>query len=120
MVMSEHKQETLADIVAEKRAQANKIESVAGLDANQFQRELIHDLRAEADRIEAAHKRESNSIERLVRDAIIDYQEMFDNAPNDDAERELVERAERGNAWLVANGYEPEQLSWSKEVSPCL
>lgn len=41
-------------------------------------------------------------------------------APNDDAERELVERAKRGNAWLVAHGYEPEKTIWDKEESPCL
>ena len=77
-------------------------------------------LRYYADLINAAEKCDAASIERAVRDAIIDYQEMFAHAPNDDAERELVERAERGNAWLVAHGYEPEQLSWSKEESPCL
>ena len=71
-------------------------------------------------RIEMARRWEAAPIERLVRDAIIDYQEMFAHAPNDDAERDLIDRAERGNAWLVANGYEPEKLSWSKEVSPCL
>lgn len=73
-----------------------------------------------ADRIDAVAKREADSIERLVRDAIIDYQEMYSDAPNDEAERDLVERAERGNAWLVAHGYEPEQLSWGKEELPCL
>lgn len=118
--MASEASETIADIVAEKRARADEIEGAAGHDANQFQRELIADLRAEADRIEAAAKREANSIERLVRDAIIDYQEMYAHAPNDDAERELIDRAERGNAWLVAHGYEPERLSWSKEESPCL
>ena len=69
---------------------------------------------------DAAALRDAASIERLVRDAIIDYQEMFAHAPNDDAERELVERAERGNAWLVAHGYEPEKTIWDKEESPCL
>ena len=68
----------------------------------------------------AAANQEANSIERLMRDAIINYQEMYAYAPNDDAERELVERAERGNAWLVAHGYEPEKTIWDKEESPCL
>ena len=104
------KQEMLAEIVAVMRR---------GFDQSwhDINREWAYGL---ADRIEAAWKREANSIERLVRDAIIDYQEMFAHAPNDDAERDLIDRAERGNAWLVANGYEPEQLSWSKEESPCL
>lgn len=43
--MASEKQERLADIVTEKRARANEIESAAGRDANQFQRELIADLR---------------------------------------------------------------------------
>ena len=64
--MNSEKEETLADIVAEKRAQANKIEGKAGRDANQFQRELIHDLRAEADRIEAIAKRAYNNIDSAV------------------------------------------------------
>ena len=77
-------------------------------------------LRYYADLIDAAEKCDAASIERAVRDAIIDYQEMFAHAPNDDAERELVERAERGNAWLVAHGYEPEKTIWDKEEKPCL
>ncbi len=60
------------------------------------------------------------SIERLVRDAIIDYQEMYPHAPNDEAEHDLIDRAQRGNDWLVAHGYEPEPLIWDKEEAPCL
>ena len=77
-------------------------------------------LRYYADFIDVVEKRDAASIERVVRDAIIDYQEMFAHAPNDDAERDLVARAERGNAWLVAHGYEPEKTIWDKEESPCL
>ena len=112
------KAETLADIRKEVEGRFRKlcIEHVNGIGHLQAMQEFNHVF----DRIEAAWRREANSIERLVRDAIIDYQEMFAHAPNDDAERDLIDRAERGNAWLVANGYEPEQLSWSKEVSPCL
>ena len=80
--MSEH-DETLAEIVAEKRAQANKIERVAGCDANQFQRELIHDLRAEADRIEAAAKRERTTTTvgnaAAMREALRTLRQRFDN-----------------------------------------
>lgn len=56
-----------------------------------------------------------NGIERIVRDAIISYQEMYANAPNDDVEHELIERAKLGNAWLVANGYQPEPTCFSKD-----
>ena len=63
---------------------------------------------------------EDSRIERVVRDAIIDYQEMFAHAPNDDAERELKERAAVANEWLVSHGFPPEKTIWDKEESPCL
>lgn len=59
-------------------------------------------------------------LERLVRDAIISYQEMYPRAPNDDCERELKERAEAGNRWLEAHGLNPEVLNWSREEAPQL
>ena len=59
-------------------------------------------------------------LERLVRDAIISYQEMYPRAPNDDCERELKERAEAGNRWLEAHGLKPEVLNWSREEAPQL
>ena len=58
---------TIAVIVAEKRVRANEIEGAAGRNANQFQRELIADLRAEADELEAAAKLER---ERAEADAL--------------------------------------------------
>ena len=72
-----------------------------------------------AERLDAANKRESEVIERIVRDAIISYVEWFPSAPNDDAEAELKQRAETANAWLVSHGFKPEAVTWSKEeVSP--
>lgn len=59
-------------------------------------------------------------LERLVRDAIISYQEMYPRAPNDECERELKERAEAGNRWLEAHGLKPEVLNWSREEAPQL
>lgn len=73
-----------------------------------------------ADRIENASKNEAKRIERIVRDAIINYQEMFAHAPNDDTERELKERAIVANEWLVSHGFPPEKIIWYKEKSPCL
>lgn len=69
-----------------------------------------------ADRIENASKNEAKRIERIVRDAIIDYQEMFAHAPNDDTERELRERAAVANEWLVSHGFPPEKTIWNKEA----
>jgi len=63
---------------------------------------------------------ENASIERVVRDAICSYEESFPGAPNDDCERELKERAEIANKWLVDHGFEPEKFTWSKEEVPCL
>ena len=63
---------------------------------------------------------DDSRIERIVRDAIIDYQGMYSSAPNDDAERELKERAAIANEWLVSHGFEPEKTFWGKEESPCL
>lgn len=73
-----------------------------------------------AEKVEEANAAEASEIERIVRDAIIDYQEMYVHAPNDDAERDLVERAARANAWLEAHGFKREEVCWSKEETPCL
>ena len=61
--MAEH--ETIADIIAEKRRQADEIErDVAekmkrnAMISDRYARELVADIRREADRLEAAHKRE--------------------------------------------------------------
>ena len=81
--------------------------------ATQYVRKLL-------DRLDAAHKREAQSIERIVRDAIIDYNGMYPSAPNDEAERDLRERAARANAWLKQHGFEEEPVIWSKEETPCL
>lgn len=72
------------------------------------------------DRLEAAVRREAANIERLVRDAIVGYQEAYASAPNDDCEREMKERAKIGNDWLAEHGFEPEAVNWSKEETPCL
>lgn len=146
---SDEIQETLADIVSEFRemvhqsvdgiiavkanAIADRIEAAwrreRGAAWNEGYDHAKRDFRPIADELErlrntpvgnAAAKREDASIERLVRDAIIDYQEMFANAPNDETEHELIDRANRGNAWLVSHGFTPENTIWSKEESPCL
>lgn len=93
-------------------------------DAATCLRDDDHYIKELADRIEAAVKREEehegDTIEQIVRDAIVSYQEMFPHAPNDDAERELIERAKRGNDWLVRHGYAQENCVWNKEEEPCL
>ncbi len=102
--------ETIPDIAAEMRDLANT--APCGIIAIQG--------RVIADRIEAAAKYEAQAMERIVRDAIIDYSELFSNAPGDDAERELKERAARANAWLASHGFAEEKVVWSKEEPPCL
>jgi hypothetical protein len=58
----------------------------------------------------------SAMIEDVVRDAIIGYQDLYANAPNDDTERELKERAIVANEWLVSHGFEAEKTIWDKEA----
>lgn len=49
-----------------------------------------------------------DKIERIVRDAIVDYNEMFPSAPNSDAEEELRQRARVAQEWLADNGFKEE------------
>ena len=72
-----------------------------------------------AEMIDDAAKRDAQRIERTVRDAIIDYQEMYVHAPNDDAEREIKERAMNANKWLKDHGFEEENVVFDKEEVPC-
>lgn len=69
-------QETIADIIAEKRRQADEIErdvvekmKRGEMTSDQYARELVADIRREADRLEAAHKRERGDCAKL-RDAL--------------------------------------------------
>lgn len=87
---------------------------------NETEADIAAEIRSLADRIEAACKSEAQAMERIVRDAIISYSELFSNVPGDDAERELKERAARANAWLASHGFAEEKAVWSKEESPCL
>ena len=80
---------------------------------------VVHKLGEIAERIDAAAKRDAQRIERTVRDAIIDYQEMYVHAPNDDAEREIKERAMNANKWLKDHGFEEEEVVFDKEEVPC-
>ena len=67
-------------------------------------------LRKAARIIEADSK-----IERVIRDAVVNYNEMFSSAPNDGCERELRERAGWANAWLTAHGFAPEPFHYDAE-----
>lgn len=60
-------------------------------------------------------KSELVPLERIVRDAIICYQESFRDALNDDAEEELKRRAVAANNWLRGHGFQEEKLKWNKE-----
>lgn len=64
------RQETIADIIAEKRRRAEEIERDCAekmkrgeMVSDCFARELVADIRREADRLDAAHKREKSAIE---------------------------------------------------------
>ncbi len=64
-------------------------------------------------------REDERMIERIVRDAIIGYEEAYPMAPNDDCERELKERAAIGNKWLKDHGFEEEKVVFDKEEVPC-
>ncbi|MBQ1429885.1 MAG: hypothetical protein IIZ06_09500 [Kiritimatiellae bacterium] len=64
--------ETIADIIAEKRRQADEIERDVSekmkrnkMISDRYARELIADIRREADRLEAAHRRERGDAAKL-------------------------------------------------------
>lgn len=73
-----------------------------------------------AEMLEIRYRREAKEMERIVRDAIVGYLDMYPRVPNDEAGQELKERAEKANGWLRSHGFEPEPLTWSKEEAPCL
>ena len=110
--MTDGEQKTLAGLVETLRARSNA--------AFPWNLEEMSTLAYVADEVEAASRAEAESIERIIRDAIIDYQGMYASAPNDEAEREPVERATTANNWLVSHGFAPEKTIWDKEESPCL
>ena len=59
-------------------------------------------------------------MERIVRDAILSYEQLYKDAPNDDSEREIIERCAIANGWLVSNGFARQAVSFDKEESPNL
>ena len=71
---------------------------------------------------EAAKMREApeEQMERIVRDAILSYEQLYRDAPNDDSEREIIERCAIANGWLVSNGFARQAVSFDKEESPNL
>ena len=60
--------ETIADIIAEKREMADALESATARDRTAEQQETIDDLRTDADRIEAAWKREREELDKRISD----------------------------------------------------
>lgn len=102
--------ETTADIIAKKRRLAAEMEKALG-----DQHSSVEMLKDDADRLEAAQRRDCASIERIVRDAILGYGEMFRIAPNDESEAELKARAETANIWLERHGFTREEITWTKE-----
>lgn len=59
-------------------------------------------------------------MERIVRDAILSYEQLYKEAPNDDVEQEIFERCAIAQGWLVAHGFERQKVSFDKEESPNL
>lgn len=70
----------------------------------------------------AAKMREApdEQMERIIRDAILSYEQLYKDAPNDDAEREIIERCAIANGWLLSHGFARQAVSFDKEESPNL
>lgn len=73
-----------------------------------------------ADRLDAEYMREAHEIERIVRDAIVSYAELYMNAPNDECEKEILERAEVAQKWLESHGFSREKVSFDRNVEECV
>lgn len=83
-----------------------------------FVKDIINDPKAKSEIVVRDKKEGGDSkwtIERVIRDAIVDYNEMFPNCPNDDCERDLRERARVANEWLKSHGYEEEKFYFAEE-----
>ena len=97
--MSE-RQETVDDIIAEKRRRADEIERDCAekmkrgeMVSDRYARELVADIRREADRLEAAHKRElgnSAALREALKAAELGLFRWLSGSMSRDEHRELV------------------------------
>ena len=78
---------------------------------------LLNLAKEVCDRMNKEAKVEAEQIERIVRDAILSYEQLYKEAPNSDAEQEIFERCAIANGWLVANGFNRQKVSFDKEES---
>lgn len=56
-------------------------------------------------------------MERIVRDAILSYEELYKEAPNDGVELDIYNRCAIAQGWLVSHGFERQKVSFDKEES---
>ena len=153
--MDNERQETIADIVSEIRAQnlvlpedsyalsplvcdllslarrievANAREREVGAEAAQIcgeigemiGREATSENSSQVGNVAKMREAPEEQMERIVRDAILSYEQLYKDAPNDDSEREIIERCAIANGWLVSNGFARQAVSFDKEESPNL
>lgn len=96
----EENQETIADIIAEKRRRADEIESDCAekmkrgeMVSDCYARELVADIREKADRLEAARKREVDKLNSAIHATV-----GRSDAEIDRLRREIAELKQAGNA----------------------
>ena len=153
--MDNERQETIADIVSEIRAQnlglpedsyalsplvcdllslarrievANAREREVGAEAAQIcgeigemiGREATSDNSSQVGNVAKMREAPEEQMERIVRAAILSYEQLYKDAPNDDSEREIIGRCAIANGWLVSNGFARQAVSFDKEESPNL
>lgn len=66
-------------------------------------------------RLRESISREAKVMERIVRDAIVSYLELYSTASGPNIEQEIIERAMTANLWLAAHGFKQETLDFKKE-----
>lgn len=121
--MSE-KQETIADIIAEKRRQAEVIERDCAekmkrgeMVSDCYARELVADIRREADRLEAAHKREhgnSAALREALKAAELGLFRWLSGSISRDEHRELVATIKTALAAHARNCDVGDAADWEK------
>lgn len=89
----ERPDETIADIIAEKRRQAEAIERDCAekmkrgeMVSDCYARELVADIRREADRLDAAHKREMDELKKQLPNPDPDWEEICAKCSNGEVE----------------------------------
>lgn len=79
---------------------------------------LLNLAKEVCDRMNKELRIEVEQMERIVRDEILSYEQLYKEVTNDDAELEIYERCAIAQGWLVSHGFERQKVSFAKEIVP--